>query len=79
MNALILEAPPDGDQDLRGHYMAGIIVITIIAVSIAWLRLYVRVLVSHNLWWDDWTMFVASVCAYIRDMTLGQRHLLNQL
>jgi len=58
--------------------MAGIIVITIIAVSIAWLRLYIRAFVSRNLWWDDWTMFVASVCAHTKDAALGQRHLLIQ-
>lgn len=78
MSALVLEAPPDGDHDLRGHYMAGIIVLTIIAVSIAWLRLYVRAFVSHNLWWDDWSMFVASVCAHTNDTALQSEHLLMQ-
>jgi len=72
MSALVLEAPPDGDYDLRGHYMAGIIVITTIAVSIAWLRLYIRAFVSRNLWWDDWTMFVASVCAHTEDTTQSE-------
>lgn len=41
--------------------MAGIIIMTIIAVAVAWLRMYTRAFVSRNLWWDDWTMFVASV------------------
>lgn len=47
--------------------MAGIIIMTIVAVAVAWLRMYTRAFVSRNLWWDDWTMFVASVC----DLNLG--------
>lgn len=62
MASVELKYPPDGDVDLRARYMAGIVVMTVIAVLTAWLRLYTRVFVSRNLWWDDWTMFVASVC-----------------
>ena len=78
MTALALDLPPDGDHDLRGHYMAGIIVVTIIAVLIVWLRFYIRAFVSCNLWWDDWIMLVASVCAPVKGTTLREQHLLNQ-
>lgn len=42
--------------------MAGIILMTIIAVLIAWLRMYTRAIVSYNVGWDDWIMFAVSVC-----------------
>ncbi|KAL8721402.1 MAG: hypothetical protein Q9225_001917 [Loekoesia sp. 1 TL-2023] len=70
MSALGTKAPPDGDVDLRGHFMAGIIVMTVIAVSIAWLRLYTRAFVSRNLWWDDWTMFAASLITVVTNAFL---------
>ena len=34
---------------------------TVLAVLIAWLRMYTRMFVSRNTGWDDWTMFAASV------------------
>ena len=49
------------DIILSGHFIAGIIVATTLAVSVAWLRMYTRACVSHQSGWDDWTMFVASV------------------
>lgn len=56
-----LTPPPLGDINLSNHYIAGIIVMTILAVLIAWLRMYTRIFVSRNTGWDDWTMFGASV------------------
>lgn len=70
MASLELEYPPDGDADLRARYMAGIIVMTVIAVLTAWLRLYTRAFVSRNLWWDDWTMFVASLITVVTNAFL---------
>ena len=58
---LALAPPPDGDIVLSNDFIAGIIVMTILAVLIAWLRMYVRIFVSRNTGWDDWTMFAASV------------------
>lgn len=51
--------PPD--DDYRYAYMAGIITATIVAVLISWVRMYTRMYISHNLWWDDWVMFIATV------------------
>ncbi|CAO1603226.1 hypothetical protein XANCAGTX0491_006818 [Xanthoria calcicola] len=70
MSAPLLPAPPDGDVDLRGRFMAGIIIMTIIAVAVAWLRMYTRAFVSRNLWWDDWTMFVASFITIVTNAFL---------
>ena len=56
-----LMPPPDGDVILSNGFIAGIAVMTIVAVLMAWLRMYVRIAVSHNTGWDDWTMFAASV------------------
>ena len=43
------------------RYTAAIAVLTVIAVSITWLRVYTRTFVSHNTGWDDGTMLAASV------------------
>lgn len=51
--------PPD--DDYRYAYMAGIITATIVAVLISWIRMYTRMYISHNVWWDDWVMFIATV------------------
>lgn len=51
--------PPD--DDYRYAYMAGIITATIVAVLISWIRMYTRIYISHNTWWDDWVMFIATV------------------
>ena len=61
MGSPTLGPPHDGDVILSTHYIAVIIVITILAVLIAWLRMYTRIFVSRNAGWDDWTMFTASV------------------
>ncbi|PVH91880.1 hypothetical protein DM02DRAFT_702580 [Periconia macrospinosa] len=50
--------PPDTDH--RHEYMAAIIVFTVIAVVIAWLRMYTRMFISRNAWWDDWVMFIGT-------------------
>jgi len=41
--------------------MAGIIVMTVLAVLTAWLRMYTSVFISNKTGCDDWTMFAASV------------------
>ncbi|KAL8774317.1 MAG: hypothetical protein Q9209_001068 [Squamulea sp. 1 TL-2023] len=46
MSASILQAPPNGDVDLQGRFMAGIIAKSVIAVAIAWVRMYTRACVS---------------------------------
>lgn len=56
-----MEAHPVEDVVLSGHFMAGIIFMTVLAVLTAWLRMYTRIFVSRKTWWDDWTMFAASV------------------
>lgn len=61
MSSPSLEPSPDKDIILSTHYIAVIIVITILAVLIVWLRMYTRMFVSRNAGWDDWTMFTASV------------------
>ena len=61
MASPLLTPPPDGDVILSNHYIAGISVMTVLAVLIAWLRMYTRIFVSRNIGWDDWTMFAASV------------------
>lgn len=53
--------PPEGDVVLSNRYIAAIIVMTALAVLVAWLRMYTRIFVSRNTGWDDWTMFAASV------------------
>ncbi|KAJ4403408.1 hypothetical protein N0V82_010659 [Gnomoniopsis sp. IMI 355080] len=50
--------PPD--DDYRYAYMAGIITATIVAVLVTWVRMYTRMYISRNLWWDDWVMFIAT-------------------
>jgi hypothetical protein len=51
--------PPDTDR--RHAFMAAIIVFTVIAVLTAWLRVYTRIIISRNVWWDDWVMLIGSV------------------
>lgn len=51
--------PPD--VDLRAQYAGGLIAMTVIAVLVAWLRMYVRAYMIKNLGWDDWAMFIATV------------------
>ena len=53
--------PPDGDVITGPHYIIAIIVTTVLAVLITWLRMYVRIFMSRNPGWDDYTMFAASV------------------
>ncbi|KAL8711956.1 MAG: hypothetical protein Q9220_003652 [cf. Caloplaca sp. 1 TL-2023] len=74
MSTTALQPPPDGDVDYRGRFMAGIIVMTVIAVSIAWLRMFTRQAISHNLWWDDWIMFAASLVTILTDAFLIQAY-----
>ncbi|ROV93379.1 hypothetical protein VMCG_08403 [Cytospora schulzeri] len=50
--------PPD--HDYRHAYMAAIITITVVAVLIAWMRMYTRLYISRNCWWDDWIMLIAT-------------------
>ena len=61
MESSNLRPPASGDIVLSDRYIAAIAVLTVLAVSIAWLRMYTRIFVSHNPGWDDWTMFAASV------------------
>ena len=61
MASVTLHPPLDGDVVLSDHYIAAIVVMTVVAVLIAWLRIYTRMFVSHNTGWDDWVMFAASV------------------
>jgi len=61
MSAATSIPPTDGDVILSNHYIGGITGMTVVAVLIAWLRMYTRIFVSRNTGWDDWTMFVASV------------------
>ena len=61
MKLTTLAPPPDGDVILGNRFVAGVVVMTVLAVFIAWLRMYTRVFVSRNAGWDDWTMFAASV------------------
>lgn len=53
--------PIPEDVDHRYAYMAGIITITVISVLIVWLRMYTRLYISRNAWWDDWIMFASTV------------------
>ena len=61
MSEPMLSVPSDGDVDLRGGFMAGIVLMTVIAIIIAWLRMYVRIFSIKSVWWDDWVMFIAMV------------------
>jgi len=61
MSPAPLDPPPGGDVILSNHYIAAIAVMTVVAVLVAWLRMYTRISVSRNTGWDDWTMFAASV------------------
>ena len=61
MESRSLGSPASGDVVASDHHIAAIAILTVLAVSIAWLRLYTRIFVSHNPGWDDWTMFAASV------------------
>jgi hypothetical protein len=61
MDHSTLMPPSDGDVILSHHYMAGIIVMTVLAILTVLLRMYTRMFVSHQIGWDDWTMFAASV------------------
>lgn len=56
-----LKIPPDGDVVVSKGYMAGLIVLTVFAAVVAWLRMYTRIFISRKTGADDWTMFVASV------------------
>ena len=54
---------------MSDRYTAAIAVLTVIAVSIAWLRLYTRIFVSQNTGLDDVTMLAASVSIpWMREM-----------
>ena len=64
MDVMSLKPPSEKDTILSNRYIAGIVVLTVLAVSIAWLRMYVRIFVSRNLGWDDVTMFGASVSSF---------------
>ena len=64
MNATSPQAPAGGDVILSYHYIAAITVLTVCAVLTVWLRMYIRIVVSQNVGWDDWTMFAASVTTY---------------
>lgn len=62
----IQSVPPD--YDYRHAYMASIIVMTVTAVLLAWLRIYTRIYISRNIWWDDWVMLIATVSTDERAM-----------
>ena len=46
---------------MSDRYTAAIAVLTVISVSIAWLRIYKRIFVGHNTGLDDGTILAASV------------------
>ena len=71
MEQATLTPPPDGDVIYSNRYIAGIVAMTIVAVLIAWLRMYTRIFVSRNPGWDDWTMFAASVRQIILTLQFG--------
>ena len=68
--------PPDGDVIQSEGYMAGIITLTVAAVLIAWLRMYVRTFVSQNVGWDDYIMFAASLITIVTNafLILGYKY-----
>ena len=69
MKSICLGSPANGDVIMSDRYTAAIAVLTVIAVSIAWLRIYTRIFVSHNTGLDDGTMLAASVTiACMREM-----------
>lgn len=54
---------------MSDRYTAAIAVLTVIAVSIAWLRIHTRTFISHNTGLDDVTMLAASVnIPWMREM-----------
>ena len=61
MDNTTIQAPPDGDVILSSRYVAALITLTIISVTVVWLRVLTRRFVSRNLGWDDWIMLLASV------------------
>lgn len=61
MDYVMLSPPSEGDIVLSSHYIAAIVVMTVVAVLISWSRMYTRMVLSRNTGWDDWTMFAASV------------------
>lgn len=61
MDPTKLTPPPDGDVILSNGFIAGIAIMTVLAVSTVWLRMYNRIFVSRNAGSDDWTMLAASV------------------
>ena len=69
MKSICLGSPANGDVIVSDRYTAAIAVLTVIAVSIAWLRIYTRIFVRHNTGLDDGTMLAASVnVAWMREM-----------
>ena len=69
MKSICLGSPANGDIIMSDRYTAVIAVLTVIAVSIAWLRIHKRIFVSRNTGLDDGTMLAASVnIAWMREM-----------
>lgn len=61
MKFICLGSPANGDIVMSDRYTAAIAVLTVISVSIAWLRIYKRIFVNHNTGLDDGTILAASV------------------
>ncbi|KAF2650087.1 hypothetical protein K491DRAFT_683314 [Lophiostoma macrostomum CBS 122681] len=65
-----LDGPLPPDTDYRRAYMAAIIVVTVIAIMVAWLRMYTRIVLSKNVWWDDWIMFLGTFLTIVTNAIL---------
>ncbi len=66
-----LTPPPEGDARKSPTLIGVTAVITIFAALIVWLRIYVRMALTRKTWWDDWTMFIASVRSIFLLMVLA--------
>lgn len=57
-----LAASPDGDQNRATELIAVTWVWCSLSLMAICLRLYSRVRITKNLWWDDWVIFFTMVC-----------------
>ena len=55
--------PPDGDVNLGPGNVETIIVLMTVSIIVVALRFATRIWIVKSVWWDDWAILLALVCA----------------
>ena len=55
------DAPPEGDISKGPAFIIALCVVVTVTLIVVILRCSVRLWITKNVWWDDWTIILAMV------------------